>query len=153
MLLRLCSAAAADASILRGTRPLHRHLIGSHVQHKQQSILVGGNNDAMIESGENADEKLDDQKLHRFLQNDESTILIPTFGLDQTIDTSQAPSSFSFSSKEKADDVIRSLAENHLAVVYADSFPTVGAPSKVLLTVVTNNEDEREDAVGIFVSK
>lgn len=153
VLLRLCSAAAADASVLRGTRPLHRHLIGSHVQHKQQSILVGGNNDAMIESGENADEKLDDQKQHRFLQNDESTILIPTFGLDQTIDTSQAPSSFAFSSKEKADDVIRSLAENHLAVVYADSFPTVGAPSKVLLTVVTNNEDEREDAVGIFVRK
>lgn len=134
-----------DASSLRGT---------SHV-HEQQNALLGGNDNAMIVSREKAEEKLD-QKQDRFLQkSDEFTVLIPTFGLDLTIDTSQSSnnSSFAFSSKEKTDDVIRSLAENHLAVVYADSFPTVGAPSKVLLTVVTKNEDEREDAVGIFIRK
>lgn len=142
-----------DASALRGTSPLHRQLIGNHA-HEQQNALLEANENAMIESGENAEENLD-QKEHRLLQtSDKFTVLIPTFGLDLTIDTSQSSnSSFAFASKEKADDVIRSLAENHLAVVYADSFPTVGAPSKVLLTVVTNNEDEREDAVGIFIRK
>ncbi len=154
VLLRLCPAAAADASVLRGTRPLHRQSLGNHVQHSQNNVLVGSNEDAMIESGEKAKEKLD-QKQHRFLQKDgeETTVLIPTFGLDQTIDTSQSSSSFAFASKQKADEVIRTLAENHLAVIYADSFPTVGAPSKVLLTVVTNNDDEREDDVGIFIRK
>lgn len=154
VLLRLCPAAAADASVLRSTKPLLRQSIGNHVQYKQQDVLLGSNNDALIESGEKAKEELG-QKQHRFLQKDgeETTVLIPTFGLDQTIDTSQSSSSFAFASKQKADDVIRSLAENHLAVIYADSFPTIGAPSKVLLTVVTNNDDEREDAVGIFIRK
>jgi len=154
VLLRLCPATAADASVLRGTRPLHRQSLDNHVQYSQNNVLLGSINDAMIESGEKAKEELD-QKQHRFLQKDgdETTVLIPTFGLDQTIDTSQSSSSFAFASKQKADDVIRSLAENHLAVIYADSFPTVGAPSKVLLTVVTNNDDEREDVVGIFIRK
>ena len=151
-LLRLCSTATADASALRGTRHLHRQSIDNHV-HEQQSALLGGSDNAMLNSGEKAGEKLD-QKQHRFLQKELFTVIIPTFALEQTIDTSQSSnSSFAFASKEKADEVIRSLAENHLAVVYADSFPTVGAPSKVLLTVVTNNEDEREDAVVIFIRK
>ncbi|KAL7491676.1 hypothetical protein ACHAWT_000983 [Skeletonema menzelii] len=152
VLLRLCSAATAESSVLRGTRRLHRQLLGRHAQHTLQTILLGGNNDATIESGEQAEERLD-QKQHRFLQSeDEFTVIIPPFVLEQTIDTSQTASSFAFASQEKADDVIRTLAQNHLAVVYADSFPTVGAPSKVMLTVVTD-DDDRENSAGIFVRK
>lgn len=146
-LLHRTSTTVVDASVLRGTRPFSEQLISSDIYNKR-SVLNGND----IEYGRKRTEEWG-QNQHRFLEDD-FTVLIPTFGLDQTIDTSQkTATSFAFTSKEKADDVIRSLAENHLAVVYADSFPNIGAPSKVILTVVTNNEDEREDAVGIFVRK
>lgn len=148
LLALFCSSAAADSSsALRGTSPIQRRLLNDHVINVPQSTVFE-RNDAIIRSGEEVDEQME----HRSLE--EMTIIIPTIALEQTIDTSQSVnSSFVFTMKEKADDVIQSIAENHLAVVYADSFPAVGAPTKVLLTVVTNNDDEREEAIGIFVRK
>ena len=126
VLLRLCSAATAESSVLRGTRRLHR-------------------------SSEHAEDKVV-QKQHRFLQQEEEfTVLIPPFVLDQTIDTSKAANSFAFASQEKADDVIGTLAQNHLAVIYADSFPSIGAPSKVLVSVATQQDDEREKDDKYFI--
>ncbi len=100
VLLRLCSAATAESSVLRGTRQLHR-------------------------SSEHAEDKLV-QKQHRFLQKEEEfTLLIPPFVLDQTIDTSKAANSFAFASQEKADDVPARLSKNEF-VFTADAVKAAG---------------------------
>ncbi|KAL7540716.1 hypothetical protein ACHAXR_011305 [Thalassiosira sp. AJA248-18] len=90
---------------------------------------------------------------------DLTTLPIPTIKLDLTIKNSrklllrQQPKEQQQRSLQEVsiDSTIQSVAEQHLALTYASSFsPSVPPPSKVLLTVVTD-ESNANDTNGIYI--
>mmetsp|Transcript_6443 Transcript_6443/g.11209 ORF Transcript_6443/g.11209 Transcript_6443/m.11209 type:complete len:809 (+) Transcript_6443:183-2609(+) len=78
---------------------------------------------------------------------DLATLPIPTFRLDLTIKNRRQLRGL----QQSIDSTIQSVAEEHLAVIYADEFTDISPPSQVLLTVVTAESNSNSNTNGIYI--
>jgi hypothetical protein len=83
-----------------------------------------------------------------------STIAISTFLLELTIQRTSSKTNNNNLRQQQSvsvDDLIQSVAENHLAVVYSNAFKGVPPPSQVLLTVVTSDNQASSGTGGYYI--